>query len=440
MDIEKFNELVAEFESHWGEDPIEYNENGVIAMKIYEVQRLDSIFQSGKRNTMDQIVQRTDYFSTIIFGEDDIDELKEYLSMENFTLVKELKNFADLQQIKKKYLSITNNVPNGYNINDVVLLDRQKYRNYRQHLNKVKMIGQKARNIVRDKFQLDEFQNSASVDTSAIFSNLGYIVKGFEGKYIALSKGDRVFVKNFMDEQIRDGVYRLTIKETLPLYKEGIQDIINIGNGILKLTPNKMKIKIFSKNFLGEEKSTLESCWQCYFDKYLRVLLMDYKEFYPQTVFAPMDGYEKEARPDFLAVDLYNNVDVIEIKHHRTTLLRKEAGRDSYYPSSDLTKAIFQLNKYLDLGSSNVKTNFIKNDYTKSLIENNKIYRPRGILIISSRDHITSEKTDDELTSRLEKEIKKLKTAYNNIDIVLFDELLTNLRNYVDFLDITLEK
>jgi len=177
-----------------------------------------------------------------------------------------------------------------------------------------------------------------------------------------------------------------------------------------------------------------------YFDRYLRLLLMNYKEFYSQFVFKEMKGYEKETRPDFLAVDIYNNIDIIEIKTHRTILFRKEKGRDSYYPSADLNKSIFQLNKYMDLRSENIDTSRIENAYTKALIENDKIYRPRGILIVSSRDHITSERTDDELTARLEKEIKKLKTTYSNIDIVLFDELIQNLENYVRFLDVSLGK
>ena len=104
---------------------------------------------------------------------------------------------------------------------------------------------------------------------------------------------------------------------------------------------------------------------------------MNYKEFYSQIVFKKIDGYDKDTRPDFLAVDIYNNIDIIEIKTHRTILFKKESNRDSYYPSHDLNKSIFQLNKYLDLKSNNIDLSKIVNSYTKSLIENDKIYRPR---------------------------------------------------------------
>ena len=241
-----------------------------------------------------------------------------------------------------------------------------------------------------------------------------------------------------MDDQIKDGAYRITIKETLPLYRESIQEIIDLGKGLLKLTENKIQVKSYSRKRLGEERKTLESCWQLYFERYLQVMLMGYKDFYPQTVFKPMEGYDKEARPDFLAVDIYNNVDIIEIKHHRTTIFRKEDGRDSYYPSHNLTKAIFQLNKYLDLRSENIDYTKITNEQTRSIIQNSNFYRPRGLLIISSIDHITADRTDDEVSARLEKEIRKLKTAYSNIDVMLFDELIRNLENYVAYLDIYL--
>jgi poly(A) polymerase/tRNA nucleotidyltransferase (CCA-adding enzyme) len=35
-----------------------------------------------------------------------------------------------------------------------------------------------------------------------------------------------------MDEQIKDGAYQLTIKETLPLYKESIREIIKVGSRV----------------------------------------------------------------------------------------------------------------------------------------------------------------------------------------------------------------
>jgi len=435
MNIDQLIEKINLFKKNRNEDPIVSQDENYIALKLYNVHRKESVYQNGERNVRDEVKQRDDYFTSVIIDKNLLDLVDKYFSFENFTIKKELKEFAELQAIQKKHLSFIQNIPAEYDISEVVVIDTQKFGNYLDHLDKVKMIKVKTSKIVRDKFNVAD---SNQVDTSAIFANVGYIVKGFEGKYIALSKGDRTFIKNFMDEQIKAGAYQLTIKETLPLYKESVKEIINVGTQLLELTENKTKLKSFSKKIFGEERKSLESCWQLYFDRYLRIFLMSYKEFYSQVVFKIMDGYEKETRPDFLSVDIYNNIDIIEIKTHRTILFRKEKGRDSYYPSHDLNKSIFQLNKYLDLRPENIDTAKIENEYTKALIENDKIYRPRGILIISSRDHITTESANDELTARLEKEIKKLKTTYNNIDVILFDELIQNLRNYVSYLEVTL--
>jgi hypothetical protein len=436
MNRDELNTKIQIFKEHRNNDPIVYNQNGIIILKLYKVQRDNPLFTEGTRNTIDNVIERNDFCKQIIFNESVLPEIEKFISFDNFTIKKELKDFSELQNIKKPYFSLINNLPNFLNVNDVSVIDIRKYNNYLDHLSVVRSIRIKTSKIVRDKF---DAINTTDVNTSAIFANVGYIVKGFEGKYLNLSKGDRTFIKNFMDDQIKDGAYKITMKETLPLYKQSIKEIIKIGKELLKLTENKATIKSFSRNVLGIERKSLESCWQLYFDKYLRVMLMNYKEFYPQSVFKEMEGYEKESRPDFLAVDIYNNIDIIEIKTHRTILFRKENGRDSYYPSHDLNKSIFQLNKYLDLKSSNIDTSKIEDEYTKSLIDNDKIYRPRGILVISSQDHITSDRTDDELSSRLEKEIKKLKTTYNNIDIILFDELIKNLDNYVNYIEVSLE-
>lgn len=437
MDKNSLLEKVEIFKQNWQENPIVSDENGIIVLNLYRIQRVENpIFQGWERNTRETAEPRNDYFEKIILNEQDLNIIEKYISFENFSIKKELKIFSELQNIQKKYLSFSSIIPLWYDINETTVIDTNKYENYLDHLKMIQNIKTKTSKIVKDKFNVGDTED---IDTSAIFANVWYIVKGFEWRYLSLSKGDRTFIKNFMDDQIREGVYKLTIKEAFPFYTESIKEIIKIWKELLKLTENKNRIKATSKKLLGDERKSLEACWQLYFDRYLRIFLMNYKEFYSQIVFKKIDGYDKDTRPDFLAVDIYNNIDIIEIKTHRTILFKKESNRDSYYPSHDLNKSIFQLNKYLDLKSNNIDLSKIVNDYTKSLIGNDKIYRPRWLLIISSKDHITSDNTSDELWARLEKEIKKLKTTYNNIDIVLFDELIQNLENYVSYLDISLD-
>ncbi len=166
---------------------------------------------------------------------------------------------------------------------------------------------------------------------------------------------------------------------------------------------------------------------------------MSYKYFAPQASFKKLEGYMQETRPDFLAIDLYNNIDIIEIKHHQTPLFVYEGGRDSIYPSSDLTKSIYQLTKYLDLKSEYINISSIKDTYIKDLFNSDKLYRPKGVLIVSSRNYILRD-MEEQSMNRIEREIKKLKTTYNNVDILLFDELLESLEKYVEKMEITFDK
>lgn len=235
-----------------------------------------------------------------------------------------------------------------------VIINRNEYDNYIKHLDMKLRINRKIGNIINNRFGID---NNGNASTRAILSNLGYLIKDYEGKYLELSSDDKTFFNSFLKNQIDTGSFSLKVYETLPMYREGIREIVNIAKELMKINTIKGKqVENFSSKYLGKSRKTLEGCWQLFFEKYLRVFLMGYKYFYGQMVFKKSEDYDTENRPDFLGIDLYNNIDIIEIKHHRTLLLNKEKNRNSFYPSHELNKSVFQLNKYLDLYRSLIDT------------------------------------------------------------------------------------
>ena len=125
-----FKEYISIFQDNWNENPVEYNQDGIIVLKLYEIKRIDSIFQSGKRNIRDQINQRANFFQALIFDYNSIDFLKDYISLDNLTLTKELKKFAQLQKIENKYLSLTDRIPDGYSIEETTILNSKRYNAY----------------------------------------------------------------------------------------------------------------------------------------------------------------------------------------------------------------------------------------------------------------------------------------------------------------------
>lgn len=428
--------MFSDFKVKWSKDPILFETENSVGIKLFRIVKdEEDINREGERNRTDHIIPVEFNPKYIILPKLNEKLYKKYIRINDMKLSKELSSYLKLKKIDSEFISFTSLFDeNQYR---ATIVNNFEFDNYLEHLNVAVKVRTKMNKIIRDRFTASD--STIKPDTSAILSNIGYLIKDKEGDYLSLSKGDRTFVKKFIFNQLSNGTYKLKVTESLQMFKEDIKHIIKIGEGLLKLSNDKRKIKSYSKKQLGAERSTLESAWQLYFDKYLRIFFMGYKSFYSQATFNPMPGYEKSTRPDFLAVDLYNNIDIIEIKHHRTRLFTKEKGRDSYYPSSDLNKSIFQLNKYLDLTSNLINTNQIKDELIKQLIDNEKIYRPRGVLIISSRDFITSVKTQDDVASRLEKEIKKLKTTYKNIEVILFDELIESLRKYLEDIELTIE-
>lgn len=430
-------EFIKDFEKNYKINPVKHENEHVIIIKFYETEQSNRTYDEKLSQTKRIIRERKLNPKYLVITKDEEEQfiLKDFIVARNLYINSDLKKFLNLQQNNSEYIVLSNKNKPPF-IEDNVF-DTSSYNNYLKHKNFRKNINSKLGTIINHKFSVNQ---PKKITTNAILANVGYIIKGDEDSYLELSRNDYSFIRNFVDKMIREGNYKLKITESLPLYKEDIKEIISIGREILKLTNNKTKLNKFSKNKLGNQRNTIEGVWQLYFEKYLRMFFLKYKSFYTNVVFKQMDGYEKESIPDFLAVDLYNNIDVIEIKKHNTPLFRKDKNRDSVYPSHDLNKAVFQLNKYLDLTENLIKTEKITDPYTKALIENNKIYRPRGVLIISSKDNIGAKAISSKETLRFEKEIKKLKTAYSNIEIVLFDELIESLELYLNQIEISIEK
>ena len=102
-----------------------------------------------------------------------------------------------------------------------------------------------------------------------------------------------------------------------------------------------------------ENRTADEKEWQL---KILDILLF----IYPQYHFVIDEiGLSNMRRVDFILVDLFNNIDIIEIKTPEKSLLRKSKYRDHYIPSHELTGTVMQLEFYLrelnENSSANIK-------------------------------------------------------------------------------------
>ena len=129
--------------------------------------------------------------------------------------------------------------------------------------------------------------------------------------------------------------------------------------------------------------------------------------------------------PDFMLVNVFGYIDIYEIKKPSTPLLRYDESRDNYFWDTEVAKAITQTEKYIQMlvkSALEVKE-FIKQKHETDV----KIIRPRGFVVVgSSKQFDSSQKEDD---------FRLLASSLKNVDVVLYDELLGNLKNLLKRLE-----
>ncbi|HET7085383.1 MAG TPA: Shedu immune nuclease family protein [Rhizomicrobium sp.] len=129
--------------------------------------------------------------------------------------------------------------------------------------------------------------------------------------------------------------------------------------------------------------------------------------------------------PDFVLVTHDNYLDIMEIKKPDTPLLKHDASRDNYYWEPEITKAIVQVENYIENVSSKAADvrGYIKDKHKIDL----KVVRPRGIILAGNASKMTEQKQRDDF--------RLLSLSTKNILFVTYDELLNRLQNYIKVLE-----
>jgi len=161
-------------------------------------------------------------------------------------------------------------------------------------------------------------------------------------------------------------------------------------------------------------KTHSEQNWQKFFRTYIQVFNPTYA-----TIFEKKNISLSGDFPDFVPIDIYGYLDIYEIKKPNTKLLVLDRSRKNYYWSSELSKAISQVENYIDsavrLGPS------IRENIKKIEDIDIKIVKPRGFIIAGARSQLKGEKMEDDF--------RILNESMKNIEIILFDDILNNLKN-----------
>jgi len=216
-----------------------------------------------------------------------------------------------------------------------------------------------------------------------------------------LSDVDKETLLKMYPALVREGNFTLRASQKLKFVTEGI--------GAARTIYLDKVIKEFRKKL---SKSGSESAWQTFLREHILMMLNTYAAVIEKQSIAIGGKY-----PDFMLVDAYGYVDIYEIKKPDTDLLKYDEGRDNYYWSAEVSRAVSQTEKYIDEVNKN-RLDIADKVRRKYKTEVNLI-RPRGFIVVGKRKQLANRSMKDDF--------RILNDSLKNIDIIFFDDLLDNV-------------
>ena len=217
-----------------------------------------------------------------------------------------------------------------------------------------------------------------------------------------LSVSDRKVVQEFLPQFIHEMDFSLRSTSNIAFAKEGLGATQTIYlDKIVEEYEKKLKTK------------STENTWQQLLQKHILILLHAYVAVIEKQSI-DLDG----KYPDFMLVDPYGYIDIYEIKKPQTGILQYDKSRNNYYWSSEVSKALSQVENYIDSTSRHRLE--LADKIRKKFDLQVKIVRPRGFVIVGMRSQLKSEK--------MQEDFRILNDSLKNIDIILYDDLLENLK------------
>lgn len=227
---------------------------------------------------------------------------------------------------------------------------------------------------------------------------------------------------NTLDETDHEAVSSF-IKRYISLNADNNQVLENLQTDLViqgrKKTLDQV-IKRFEKHI--KDKKYDEKKWQKFLHEEVFFFFSNYIESIREANVNFGKTEEGAKKPDFVWIDIYGFLDVFEIKTPFTDILAKRIDKHhkNYYFSSDASRAISQIEKYILFLEKNVE------GFEKYLSRQTKIpfsvLKPKAFLIIGNSKEF-------ETNGDKKKDFRILRRLFKNIEFITFDELLDNLKN-----------
>lgn len=163
------------------------------------------------------------------------------------------------------------------------------------------------------------------------------------------------------------------------------------------------------------KKDSAESTWGDFLQENLFLVESQYVAVIPEL--NVMLASQRKA--DFGLVDTHGYLDIFEIKKPSTKLLAAKQDRGNYYWHSETTKAIVQAEKYLH--NAERKAAVLTEDIKRERKIDVKVIKPKAVVIVGSSSQLKN--------TAMREDFRVLRGSLKNVEIVLYDELLTRLEN-----------
>lgn len=293
--------------------------------------------------------------------------------------------------------------------------------------------NEKSKRLRKSMEKLSKKENISSYEYTNLITT---IAEGAE--YIDLNEKDRQIVAKVIPDLIRKGNIKISLKDVTDINKDRLKDIVQLGRDLLVKKRGVEKRLGIDREHIGKEYA-----WQKYFELYGSYLLFgSIEEKFPEEwIKVNSEFRNKDSRLDLLTINRYGFLDIVELKKSDEYLFKLDDSHDNIVPTAKLSTAISQVNNYLMmLPYDPEKGELIKGAESAT-----------GMLVIGSENYLmTNEninryaeknnKTIEQVKAKIRKALRDLNYSYAHIQIVLYDELLNNLDNFINQMEIKIEE
>ena len=170
----------------------------------------------------------------------------------------------------------------------------------------------------------------------------------------------------------------------------------------------------------GIKNNHTESWWQTY----IKAKILIIQQGYIKAIDKINVSVVNTKFPDFSLVTHDDYLDILEIKRPSTNLLKLDNSRGNYYWDLEMSKAVSQVENYIENVSRH--RDAIRNELRDTYQLDLQVLKPRGIILAGARSQLKTQKEKDDF--------RLLSESMKNISVVTYDGLLARLNNYISVL------